>query len=138
MIIQVSEVTLICGRLIIKHLKTPNTIVIDIKKGAQNSFPCVGPVAENPSYETMHFKSYLVTSAFIITTNSHNLQVLGVGLAVSLCITVIFIWGLLNINKIQVILCSLQNLHSNTLHHLQVYARNSRVTWLDFLLKKHK
>ena len=76
--------------------------------------------------------------AFIIKTNSHNLQVLGVGLAVSLCITVIFIWGLLNINKIQVILCSLQNLHSNTLHHLQVYARNSRVTWLDFLLKKHK
>ena len=31
-----------------------------------------------------------------------NFQVLGVGLAVSLCITVIFIWGLLNINKIQV------------------------------------
>ena len=31
-----------------------------------------------------------------------NFQVLGVGLAVGLCITVIFFWALLNINKIQV------------------------------------
>ena len=53
----------------------------------------------------MCFKIFLGIPAFITKGSSHNLQVLGVGLAVSLCITVIFIWALLNINKIQVIFC---------------------------------
>ena len=45
---------------------------------------------------------FLFTPALIAMAVYTNFQVLGVGLAVSLCITVIFIWGLLNINKIQV------------------------------------
>ena len=48
------------------------------------------------------------------------IQVLGVGLAVGLCVTVVFIWALLNMDK------------------LQAYVKTNKVTWLEFILEKHK
>ena len=47
-------------------------------------------------------------------------QVLGVGLAVGLCVTVVLLWALLNIDKIQ------------------YYAKTNRVPWLEFVLEKRK